>query len=224
MDKEIGRRAATPAASRELGEGLYQGIKRLLDFLLATAVLVLALPVMGMIAILIRMDSPGPTLIRQIRLGRGGTAFAMLKFRTMRRGAEKDLEDVLTRDPELRLTWQQFQKLVHDPRLTPVGRRLRHWSVDELPQLWNVVRGEMSLVGPRPFLPEQRAFYGSAVEEYFRVRPGVTGLWQVSGRNQLSFEERVELDVQYLRRRSLRLDLEILLRTVWVVMGARGAF
>src|SRR3972149_12148939 len=122
-------------------------------FVLGISFLLLALPFMVAVALLIRIGSPGPAIIRQSRVGRGGLGFAMLKFRTMRQGADEDLEDVLTRDPELRLTWQQFQKLVHDPRLTPVGRGLRRHSVDEPPHLWNVGRGEMSLVGARPFPP-----------------------------------------------------------------------
>jgi lipopolysaccharide/colanic/teichoic acid biosynthesis glycosyltransferase len=219
----IGAKAIGEARGARAGRA-YEAVKRAIDLVAAGTGLVLTAPLMGVVAILIREGSPGPAIIRQVRVGRGGAEFEMLKFRTMRQGADEDLEDVLTRDPELRLTWQQFQKLVHDPRLTPVGRWLRRLSVDELPQLWNVVRGEMSLVGPRPFLPEQRAFYGSAVEEYIRVRPGITGLWQVSGRNQLSFEERVELDARYLRDRSLWMDLSILLRTAWAVIRATGAF
>jgi lipopolysaccharide/colanic/teichoic acid biosynthesis glycosyltransferase len=205
-------------------EATYRGIKRLSDVVLGGALLLVALPLMGVIAILIRRDSAGPILIRQIRVGLGGVGFTMLKFRTMRPGADEDLEDVLTRNPDLRLTWEQFQKLLHDPRLTAVGRGLRRYSLDELPQLWNVVRGEMSLVGPRPFLPEQRGFYGEAFDGYARVRPGMTGLWQISGRNRLSFEERVALDAVYLQRRSLWVDLVILARTIAVVARATGAF
>ncbi len=207
-----------------VAEAAYRGIKRLLDVVLGGALLLIVLPLMGVIAILIARDSAGPILIHQIRVGLGGVGFTMLKFRTMNPGADEDLEDVLTRDPELRLTWEQYQKLLHDPRLTTVGRWLRRYSLDELPQLWNVVRGEMSLVGPRPFLPEQREFYGAAFDEYARVRPGMTGLWQISGRNRLSFEERVALDAAYLQRRSLWLDLVILARTVGVVARATGAF
>jgi len=207
-----------------IAEAVYRGIKRLLDVALGGGLLLIALPLMGLIAFLIRRDSAGPILIRQIRVGLGGVGFTMLKFRTMRLGADEDLEDVLTRNPDLRLTWEQFQKLLHDPRLTEVGRGLRRYSLDELPQLWNVVRGEMSLVGPRPFLPEQREFYGAAFDDYARVRPGMTGLWQISGRNRLSFEERVALDAVYLQRRSLWLDLVILARTIAVVARATGAF
>ena len=224
MDEGIGRREALASAITGQGARPYQAIKRIFDFVLGISFLLLALPFMVAVALLIRIGSPGPAIIRQSRVGRGGLGFAMLKFRTMRQGADEDLEDVLTRDPELRLTWQQFQKLVHDPRLTPVGRWLRRHSVDELPQLWNVVRGEMSLVGPRPFLPEQQPFYGPAIEEYAKARPGMTGLWQVSGRNRLSFEERVELDLRYLRQRSVRLDLLILLQTARAVIRATGAF
>jgi lipopolysaccharide/colanic/teichoic acid biosynthesis glycosyltransferase len=221
MSRRMDNPEAKPPAR---GETAYRGIKRLFDVVLGGTLLLVALPLMGLIAILIRRDSVGPILIRQVRVGLGGAGFTMLKFRTMRPGADEDLEDVLTRNPDLRLTWEQFQKLLHDPRLTAVGRELRRYSLDELPQLWNVVRGEMSLVGPRPFLPEQREFYGATFDEYARVRPGMTGLWQISGRNRLSFEERVALDAVYLRRRSLWLDLVILARTVGVVARATGAF
>jgi lipopolysaccharide/colanic/teichoic acid biosynthesis glycosyltransferase len=211
------------SSGAEYGRGV-EWARRAFDVVVALAVLALTAPLLGIVALLIRAGSPGPALLRQRRVGRGGAGFEMLKFRTMRHGADGDLTDALERDPDLRLTWQQYQKLLYDPRLTPLGRRLRRYSLDELPQLWNVVRGEMSLVGPRPFLPEQRPFYGAVYEEYVRVRPGITGLWQVSGRNNLSFEERVELDARYLRERSPLMDLAILLRTLGAVLRAKGAF
>ncbi len=198
--------------------------KRALDMLTAALGLILGAPLLLLISALVRMDSPGPALHWQWRVGRGDRLFRMVKFRSMRAGAEDELDSMLEGDPLTRTTWQELQKLYRDPRLTRVGRRLRRTSLDELPQLWNVLRGEMSLVGPRPILPSQRAAYGLALESYIRLPPGITGLWQVSGRNRLSFAERVALDQRYVKERSLRLDLQILLRTVVIVFRSEGAF
>jgi lipopolysaccharide/colanic/teichoic acid biosynthesis glycosyltransferase len=148
----------------------------------------------------------------------------MWKLRTMRASSDAALEQAFQDDPGLRLTWELTQKLYQDPRLTRAGRWLRRFSFDELPQLWNVIVGDMSLVGPRPILPAQVEAYGEAIAEYFQVLPGMTGLWQVRGRNLLSFAERVELDQDYLRLRSWWLDLWILARTIWVAVRGVGAF
>ena len=186
--------------------------------------LALALPLGALIALLVRLDSRGPVLYRQRRVGRDGALFELLKFRTMHVDADDLVTRRLERDPDATLAWNEFQKLHDDPRVTRVGRILRRWSLDELPQLLNVLRGEMSLVGPRPILPEQRSLYGPDLRAYARTRPGLTGLWQVSGRNRLSFEERVELDREYLARRSAWLDVTILLRTLVVVLRGDGAY
>ena len=148
----------------------------------------------------------------------------MLKFRTMQLGSEAALEESFQSAPNHIVTPKQYQKLLHDPHLTRVGRTLRRSSIDEMPQLWNVLKGEMSLVGPRPFLPNQQVYYGKAYYDYILVRPGMTGLWQVSGRSRLSFTERVQLDEHYLHNRSLWLDLRILARTIWVVVRGEGAY
>jgi len=148
----------------------------------------------------------------------------LLKFRTMWSGAESRLEAILRDNPELLQDWEKYQKLKDDPRLTRVGRVLRRFSLDELPQLFNVLRGEMSLIGPRPILPSQRDEYGPAFVRYIRVRPGITGLWQVSGRNLLTFVERVRMDNDYLDRWSPALDFTILARTLWVVIKGQGAY
>jgi lipopolysaccharide/colanic/teichoic acid biosynthesis glycosyltransferase len=184
----------------------------------------LCTPILLIIAIVVRLDSPGPALFRQSRIGRGGRSFKMLKFRTMQLGTESAIEGGVEGAPELSVTAQQFQKLIDDPRLTRVGRTLRRSSIDELPQLWNLLVGEMSLVGPRPFLPHQREYYGDTYFDYIRARPGMTGLWQVSGRSRLSFSERVRLDEYYLHNWSLWLDLRILARTLWVVLRGEGAY
>jgi lipopolysaccharide/colanic/teichoic acid biosynthesis glycosyltransferase len=199
-------------------------IKRALDLAGALIGLILLSPLLVIIAIVVRLDSQGPILYRGLRIGRGGQRFEMLKFRTMQLGAETALEELIRGAPDEVLTAQGFQKLLHDPRLTRAGRFLRRSSFDELPQLWNVLVGEMSLVGPRPFLPEQRKMYGEPYADYIRVRPGMTGLWQVSGRSRLSFTERARIDADYLRNWSLRLDLRILVRTIWVVVNGDGAY
>lgn len=209
---------------RAVGEAAYPRTKRALDVLVAALGLVLGAPLLVLLAALIRLDSPGQALHWQWRVGRGDRLFRMVKFRTMRAGAEGELGPMLEGDPFARTSWQQWQKLYRDPRLTRVGRWLRPTSLDELPQLWNVLRREMSLVGPRPIQPSQRDAYGPALESYVKLAPGMTGLWQVSGRNRLSFAERVALDRRYMSKRSLRLDLGILLRTVVIVLRAEGAF
>jgi lipopolysaccharide/colanic/teichoic acid biosynthesis glycosyltransferase len=199
-------------------------LKRILDCLGAGAGLVFLTPVLLLIAVGIRIDTPGSILFRQVRIGKGGRSFQMLKFRSMYAGVPEMIAEELGQDPQERLSYQQHQKLQNDPRRTRCGRFLRKTSLDELPQLWNVLSGEMSLVGPRPFLPEQREFYGPSYSLYIQFRPGITGLWQVSGRNQLSFQERVELDAVYFENWSLWLDLKILLRTIWIVLSRRGAY
>jgi lipopolysaccharide/colanic/teichoic acid biosynthesis glycosyltransferase len=193
------------------------------DLLLAALGLLLLWPVFLLISLAIRFDSPGPVLYRQTRLGRDGRPFTLLKFRSMRWDADSQLSTLLDADAGFRQAWERDQKLWHDPRCTRLGVFLRRFSLDELPQLWNVLRGEMSLVGPRPILPGQRLQYGSSFKGYASLRPGLTGLWQVMGRNQTSFAERVFLDQVYISRRSLALDAAILLRTTWVVLSGQGA-
>jgi lipopolysaccharide/colanic/teichoic acid biosynthesis glycosyltransferase len=205
-------------------EQVQRAVKRILDLAGAALALIGCAPLFLAIALLIELETPGQVLFRQARIGADGRRFTLLKFRTMRAGAEERLEQLLERSPMLRKEYSARQKLARDPRLTRVGRLLRRCSLDELPQLWNVLMGDMSLVGPRPFLPEQRGLYGPAIHFYRQVRPGLTGLWQVSGRNELSFRERVELDVDYVVHWSLWLDLVILLRTPRAVLTQRGAY
>ncbi|WP_416672717.1 sugar transferase [Egbenema bharatensis] len=182
------------------------------------------LPLIVMIAILVRLDSSGPIFYSQIRIGQGGHHFKAWKFRTMVRDAEQSLQDYLDKHPELKDAWIRDRKLRYDPRVTRVGRFLRRTSLDELPQLWNILRGEMSLVGPRPIVDEEVERYGSKFELYKKVIPGLTGLWQISGRNNITYEERVNLDAYYVRNWSVWLDVYILLRTLWVVITAEGAY
>ena len=188
--------------------------------------LLLSAPLMPFIAAAIYIDSPGPVLFRQRRLGRQMRPFTVLKFRTMR----ADADSALHRDYVRSLIGTQppedapdnLYKLVIDPRVTRVGRFLRSWSIDELPQLWNVLRGEMSLVGPRPVIEYEVEQYPDWYLRRFAVKPGLTGLWQVSGRNEKTYEEMVRYDIDYAERRSLWLDLRILARTALVVMRRQG--
>lgn len=184
----------------------------------------LMLPLIVVIAVLIRLDSPGPIFYGQIRIGQNGQRFKAWKFRSMVYGADQCLQSYFEEHPHLRQDWEMHQKLRHDPRVTRIGRFLRQTSLDELPQLWNILRGEMSLVGPRPIIDEEVWRYGDKFDLYTKVTPGLTGLWQVSGRNNLSYEERVNLDAYYVRNWSVWLDVYILLRTIWVVISGEGAY
>jgi len=168
--------------------------------------------------------SDGPVLFTQRRLGRGGTTFKVYKFRTMVPNAAARLEELLEANPELRREWESSFKLKHDPRVTRLGRFLRKTSLDELPQLWNILKGEMSLVGPRPIEPFEIEKYGRFAKHYYSQRPGLTGLWQVSGRSDSSYERRVVLDAFYARYRSLPMNLGIIFKTVRVVLKGNGAY
>ena len=201
-----------------------QTLKRLLDILGAAAGLVLAAPIFAFIGLSIKASRGGKVFFRQERVGKNGKCFRLVKFSTMRDMSSDEFQRILDRNPQQKLEYKQFQKLAHDPRLTRVGSFLRRTSLDELPQLWNVLKGEMSLVGPRPFLPEQAEMYGRARDLYAQVQPGITGLWQVSGRNNLSFQQRVECDISYLENWSLMLDISILVRTPLAVLSQRGAY
>jgi lipopolysaccharide/colanic/teichoic acid biosynthesis glycosyltransferase len=200
--------------------------RRALDVSVAGTVLLLLVPVLAVAALAVRLTSPGPVLFRQRRLGRHMEPFTVLKFRTMRADADSALHRdyvrslIGTQPPEN--APDNLYKLVIDPRVTRVGRFLRSWSLDEVPQLWNVLRGEMSLVGPRPVIEYEVEQYPDWYLRRFAVKPGLTGLWQVSGRNEKTYEEMVRYDIEYAERRSLWLDLRILARTALVVMRRQG--
>jgi len=200
--------------------------KRAIDITLASAVLILGSPAWLAIALMVRASSPGPILFRQRRLGLGGVPFTCLKFRTMRDGVSDRVhrEYVLSqlRSGDAAVRHDNVFKLTQDDRITPVGRRLRRLSLDEVPQLINVLRGEMSIVGPRPPLEYEVAAYRPWQLERLTVRPGLTGHWQVSGRNRLSYAQMCELDVEYAREWSLGLDLAIMVRTPWVMFSNSG--
>ncbi len=199
-------------------------IKRVVDLCATLLVAALSLPVVVIIAVAIKLTSPGPIFYGHIRYGRGGKPFVAWKFRTMVADASTVLEWHLQRSLALRAEWNRDHKLRRDPRITAVGRLLRRTSFDELPQVWNVLRGQMSLVGPRPIVAAEIRYYGEAFELYKQVLPGITGMWQVSGRNNLTYEERVQCDLYYIRNWSPWLDLYILARTVPAVILARGAY
>jgi len=195
-------------------------VKRGVDVMGAMTILILGAPLLGLIALAIRLDSPGPIVFRQTRVGIGGKLFEIYKFRSMREGAEAELEQL----SDLNEADGPLFKIRDDPRLTRVGRFLRHTSLDELPQLWNVLRGEMSLVGPRPPIPDEVSRYKRWHKKRLDGRPGMTGLWQVSGRSMLNFDETVLLDIYYIENWSLWLDFKILLRTIPTVFFGEGAY
>lgn len=195
-------------------------LKAVMDYTLAATALILLAPLFLLIALAIKLDSPGPVLYRRRVVGLGGKLFDAFKFRTMVINAEALLEQ----NPALKKAFEQNYKLRDDPRVTRVGRLLRRWSLDELPQLFNVLRGEMSLVGPRMLTPEEISRYGRWALNLLTVKPGITGLWQVSGRADLPYSERVRLDLFYIRNYSLWLDLAILAQTIPAVIRKRGAY
>jgi lipopolysaccharide/colanic/teichoic acid biosynthesis glycosyltransferase len=199
-------------------------MKRFIDIVLSALGLIFLLPFFGLMALLIALDSRGGVFYHQPRLGRNSETFDVIKFRTMYENADKILERELKLNPELKEEWNCYQKLKRDPRVTRGGRLLRRFSLDELPQLWNVLMGEMSLVGPRPITAEQCELYGKSYEEYVKVPPGMTGLWQVSGRNYTTFARRAELDSVYIQRWSIGLDIYILFKTIEIVFWQQGAF
>lgn len=199
-------------------------LKRLIDLFIAAMLLLLTLPLAAAITLAIALETRGPVLFRHIRAGRGNSRFRLLKFRSMVRDADTVLARHLDAHPELRREWLERHKLKDDPRVTRVGRVLRRFTLDELPQLINVLRGEMSMVGPRPIVEEEIPRYADVFPLYTRVAPGLTGLWQVSDRSQTSYRERIALDRKYLEHRTLGMDLLVLLKTIRVVLFGRGAY
>jgi lipopolysaccharide/colanic/teichoic acid biosynthesis glycosyltransferase len=215
-------RDITDVATRRTGHLVGRACKRGMDIACAVLLTVLLSPLLLVAALAVRLSSPGPVFFRQQRVGRDGRGFVMLKLRTM----YCDSGDGIHRDYVRRLMAGEVQaddglyKLQRDPRVTPVGVWLRRTSIDELPQLWNVIRGDMSLVGPRPALTWELELFPPWAHRRFEVRPGISGLWQVSGRNRLTMPQGLALDVRYVEERSLLLDLLILVRTVGAVLGS----
>lgn len=198
--------------------------KALFDRTSAAAGLLLLLPLFLMIALLIFARDPGPIFYGHRRIGRNGRTFRCLKFRTMVVDSDATLARHLASNRAAEREWAATRKLRHDPRVTRIGQILRRTSLDELPQLINILRGDMSVVGPRPIVEEEVALYGDAFDDYLSVKPGLTGLWQVSGRNDVDYERRVALDRHYVRTRSFRGDLIVILRTIGVVFFQKGSY
>jgi Undecaprenyl-phosphate galactose phosphotransferase WbaP len=199
-------------------------VKRVLDLVATVSGGIVISPLLLMLCLLIWLESGGPVFYTAHRMGRDGKLFPCVKFRTMLPDSEAALQRLLREDPEVRKEYAKYHKLQNDPRVTRVGRFLRKTSLDELPQLWNVLKGEMSLVGPRPYLPRESGDIGVTQSDILRVYPGITGPWQVSGRNHSSFEERVDMDVHYVRNWSVWLDLVLLARTVRAVFFDRSTY
>lgn len=200
---------------------LYLMSKRAIDIVGASCGIILLLPVLFLVAIMIKIEDPkGPVFFYQTRVGRHQRPFRMFKFRSMVSNAEALLSDLLVKNE---VSGAMF-KMKDDPRITRIGKFIRRTSIDEFPQLWNVIRGDMSLVGPRPALPREVAEYTMYDKRRLLVLPGCTGLWQVSGRNSVGFSEMVELDIQYIRERSFTYDISIILRTIKLLFGAKDAF
>ena len=202
-----------------------QLVKRAFDLVAASVLLLFLAPLLALVALKIRLADGGGVIFAHTRVGRHGQLFPCYKFRTMVANSAAVLAELLARDPVARAEWARDRKLRCDPRITGLGRLLRKTSLDELPQLLNVVRGEMSLVGPRPVVPDELELYGEARIYYLQVRPGLTGLWQISGRNDIDYERRVSLDAWYVRNWTLWYDILILFRTLAVVPGkGNGAY
>jgi lipopolysaccharide/colanic/teichoic acid biosynthesis glycosyltransferase len=192
--------------------------KRLFDIFFSATVLTLGSPVYLLLAFCTYISSPGPVFFSHQRVGRHGRSFGCMKFRTMVPNADQKLQALLNSSPALRQEFEETFKLKNDPRVTWIGKFLRVTSLDELPQFINVLKGEMSVVGPRPLVKDELLRYGESIDRVLSVKPGITGLWQVSGRNDISYEARVKLDVSYVTRRSFAMDLSLILRTVSVMI------
>lgn len=216
------RQPPVPAPDKAVtprGGAYRKGFKRLLDITAIVAALPVVVPMVAAMAVLVARDGGRPFYC-QVRVGKGGKPFKMWKLRSMVNDADERMESYLAENPEARAEWDSTQKLRQDPRITPMGQFLRKSSLDELPQLWNVLKGDMSLVGPRPMMLNQQAIYPGTA--YYRLRPGVTGYWQTAGRNKTTFEARADYDADYEADVSLMTDLRVLARTVGVVLRGTG--
>lgn len=202
-----------------------QLLKRAFDLIVGSLIAIMIMPILFVLAILIKLDSNGPAFYNAERIGKGGTTFKCYKFRSMYMNADRILLDFLGKHPEAEQEWKEFQKLRgDDPRVTKVGKFIRKYSLDELPQIFNVIKGDMSLVGPRPYLPREKEKIGSYLPIICMTTPGITGLWQVSGRNDIKFSGRLQLDSWYVRNWSLWQDIVLLFKTIGVVFGKKGAY
>lgn len=218
-----GARSAPTQATPHRLNVIERSAKRTIDVVGASLFFLLCGPLYLLVALGVRLSMGSPVHFWQNRLGTSGRRFRFYKFRSMVHNSDDVLDDFLSRNDMARTEWDTFQKLEKDPRITPIGQLIRKMSLDELPQFWNVLKGDMSLVGPRPCMERQKSLYGSNWEHYCAMRPGITGLWQVSGRNRLPYAKRVELDAYYVNNWSLWLDIKILLKTVLTVLTGDGS-
>ncbi len=204
----------------------YKSCKNLLDFLFSIFFLIASLPFFLLISLLIKLSSRGPIFFLQERIGKNNIPFKCIKFRTMHPEAKDILENLLMKDEKLKIEFEQTHKIKNDPRITTIGKLLRKTSLDELPQFFNVLKNEMSIVGPRPIVNKEKKKYGKNLKKVLSVRPGITGLWQVSGRNNLTYKKRVKLDLNYIENYNFLMDIRILIRTIGVILFPldRGAY
>ncbi|HEY9891377.1 MAG TPA: sugar transferase [Candidatus Sericytochromatia bacterium] len=222
------KRGFQPLASRSQQRGLSRHrldgdfAKRLFDVMFSLSVLILFLPLYLLLVILIAISSPGPIFYVQERVGRNYKPFGCIKFRTMVENADELLLDIMEKSPHLREEFEDNFKLKQDPRLTWIGRFLRLTSLDESPQFWNVLKGDMSVVGPRPLVPEELPKYGRHMDKILTIRPGITGLWQVSGRNDIPYPHRVQIDVYYVNFRNFWLDVWLIVKTIGVIVSTKN--
>lgn len=201
-----------------------RAIKLAFDMVLTLVGTICISPILALLVVLIKLDSPGPAVFAHRRIGRRGKSFPCYKFRTMCVDADIKLKEYLASNPAARREWEAEFKLKDDPRVTKIGKFLRKTSLDELPQIFNVLKGEMSLVGPRPIVAEEIVKYGDYINDYYMVRPGITGMWQVNGRSDTTYDERVRMDSWYVRNWSVWLDIVMLFRTFKTVIGGKGAY
>ncbi len=222
----IKRRVVIPANDVYYVSAYSGAVKRSLDILISGSALLVCLPVFAVIALMLKIEGQGGSIFYGgQRVGRNGMPFSCWKFRSMQPDSDHVLQAYLKKHPLLKRHWEKFRKLPNDPRVVSrTARIIRKFSLDELPQLWNVLVGDMSLVGPRPMLPEEAHYFGSRIVYYISVRPGLTGLWQVSGRNSTSFKHRVHLDSWYVRNWSLWQDIRIMLKTPLAMLNTKGAY
>lgn len=219
-DKQLAAPGAADGDDRKPSEAL----KRIMDLVIAIPAALFLLPFYALLAIIVYADDGGPVFFSQKRRGKDGKYFSCFKFRTMVVDAQSRLNTLLENNPELRDEWARTQKLKCDPRLTSIGGFLRKYSLDELPQMWNIIKGEMSIVGPRPIIDDEVVRYANDIAFYDAVRPGVLGLWQISGRNDTSYDQRVALDREYAEKRTVLGDLMIMIRSVPAILLKRGAY
>ena len=214
----------TPALMNSpLKNPLWLSLKSIIDILGALVILVTLSPLFLFIIFKIRQDG-GNAFFKHERVGKNGKPFQCIKFRSMIINSQEVLDELLANDADARAEWERDFKLKNDPRITPIGHFLRKTSLDELPQLINVLRGEMSLIGPRPVVLEEQKYYRDSWDEFLSIKPGMTGLWQVSGRNDTTYDERVELDIQYIRNWTLWMDIKIAFKTLFIIFNPKGAY